>query len=267
MACILEGLEYIHDMQIIHRDIKPENLVFGADGYLHITDFGIARPHKEHNGKDTSGTPGYMAPEIMFQKSHTYNSDLYAVGVMLYELIMKKRPYPNKSRSELRDLISRNEAKITPFEAKHNDIDFSEECIDLVNKLLVRKPKDRIGYRDGVREVKEHPWFLNFDWEALRSKKMEAAFKPVINPELLLEIFKSKGDEGQGRNQYHFADLAKKEIQDKFLNYELEWMERGGLPKVPQEEDTNEKIKPVPLITTNNTDRQGGKKYVRKEVK
>jgi serum/glucocorticoid-regulated kinase 2 len=77
-------------MKIIHRDIKPENLVFGADGYLHITDFGIARNYRDGNREDTSGTPGYMAPEVLLKKSHTFNSDLYAVGIILYEVIMKK---------------------------------------------------------------------------------------------------------------------------------------------------------------------------------
>lgn len=46
--------------------------------------------YRENNGEDTSGTPGYMAPEVLYKKTHTYNSDLYAVGVILYEIIMKK---------------------------------------------------------------------------------------------------------------------------------------------------------------------------------
>ena len=77
-------------MNLIHRDIKPENLMFATDGYLHITDFGIARYYRENNGTDTSGTPGYMAPEVMFKQSHTFNSDFFAVGVMLYEMMLKK---------------------------------------------------------------------------------------------------------------------------------------------------------------------------------
>lgn len=90
MACILQGLEYIHAQKLIHRDLKPENLVFGGDGYLHITDFGIARFVRPDNSEDTSGTPGYMAPEVMFRQNHSYCSDFFAVGVMLYEMIMKK---------------------------------------------------------------------------------------------------------------------------------------------------------------------------------
>jgi serine/threonine kinase 32 len=55
----------VHNKGIIHRDIKPENLVFDSNGYLRLTDFGIARIWTPENSKDTSGTPGYMAPEVM----------------------------------------------------------------------------------------------------------------------------------------------------------------------------------------------------------
>ena len=61
----MAGLEYCHDKNIIHRDIKPENLVIDDDGYVRITDFGIARVWQHDNSKETSGTPGYMAPEVM----------------------------------------------------------------------------------------------------------------------------------------------------------------------------------------------------------
>lgn len=65
VACMLLCLEYLHKNCILHRDIKPENLVFDENGYLRITDLGIARVWNPENAKDTSGTPGYMAPEVM----------------------------------------------------------------------------------------------------------------------------------------------------------------------------------------------------------
>lgn len=58
-------LEYLHVNNIIHRDIKPENLVIDEIGYVRVTDLGIARVWKPDNSQDTSGTPGYMAPEVM----------------------------------------------------------------------------------------------------------------------------------------------------------------------------------------------------------
>lgn len=65
IACMILCLEFLHANCILHRDIKPENLVFDEMGYLRITDLGIARVWNPDNGKDTSGTPGYMAPEVM----------------------------------------------------------------------------------------------------------------------------------------------------------------------------------------------------------
>jgi serine/threonine kinase 32 len=65
MACIIICLDYLHKNNIIHRDIKPENLVLDSKGYLRVTDLGIARIFKDENKSDTSGTPGYMAPEVM----------------------------------------------------------------------------------------------------------------------------------------------------------------------------------------------------------
>lgn len=65
MCCVILGLEFLHNKGIIHRDIKPENLVLDSNGYVRITDLGIAREWRSDNGSDTSGTPGYMAPEVM----------------------------------------------------------------------------------------------------------------------------------------------------------------------------------------------------------
>jgi len=64
VGCVVGALEYIHNNCILHRDVKPENLVFDNTGYLHLTDFGIARIWHSDNAQDTSGTPGYMGTII-----------------------------------------------------------------------------------------------------------------------------------------------------------------------------------------------------------
>lgn len=81
-------MEYLHSNGILHRDIKPENLVFDSKGYLRVTDLGIARIWKEDNASETSGTPGYMAPEVMCKQNHGVAVDYYAIGVLAYELMM-----------------------------------------------------------------------------------------------------------------------------------------------------------------------------------
>ena len=65
IACTLVGLEYMHSQGVMHRDIKPENLLLDQNGYVRITDMGISRVWSPDNAHDTSGTPGYMAPEVM----------------------------------------------------------------------------------------------------------------------------------------------------------------------------------------------------------
>jgi serine/threonine protein kinase len=80
----------LHHNKIIHRDIKPENLVFDEKGYLCLTDLGVARLDIQDNTLESSGTPGYMAPEIITNQPHDITSDYYSLGIMLYEIIFKK---------------------------------------------------------------------------------------------------------------------------------------------------------------------------------
>ena len=90
MGCIVLGLDYIHSKGIIHRDIKPENLVIDNKGYIRITDFGISKLYSKSNANETSGTPGYMAPEVMNAHQHSYPVDFFALGVMVYEFMLGK---------------------------------------------------------------------------------------------------------------------------------------------------------------------------------
>ena len=82
----------------MHRDIKPENLMLDFNGYIRLTDLGVARVFKEQNANETSGTPGYMAPEVLCRQNHTFSVDFFALGVILHELASGKRPYVGKSR-------------------------------------------------------------------------------------------------------------------------------------------------------------------------
>lgn len=90
IACIITSLQYIHSAGIIHRDIKPENLILDSNGYVRVTDFGVARVHSNNNAHETSGTPGYMAPEVIRGMHHSYTADYFALGVIGYEIMNGK---------------------------------------------------------------------------------------------------------------------------------------------------------------------------------
>ena len=107
MANIAIALDAAHKKNIIHRDLKPENLVFGHDGYVNLTDFGISEisDPDESNHNIVSGTPGYMAPEVMQNRQHDTKADYFALGVIGYECMTSKRPYKGKIKNKIRDAI------------------------------------------------------------------------------------------------------------------------------------------------------------------
>ncbi|KAL4473326.1 hypothetical protein ABPG73_013016 [Tetrahymena malaccensis] len=175
VACIFMGLEYLHDNNIIHRDIKPENLVLDSSGYVRITDLGIARTWKPDNASDTSGTPGYMAPEVMCRQPHTFAVDYFALGVLAYEFMLGRRPYLGRSRKEIRDQILAKRVQIKKHEIPDG---WSLEAADFINRLIERKPANRLGI-NGPAEVKNHPWIKNFPWQKLIKKQIDAPFLPA----------------------------------------------------------------------------------------
>ena len=175
IACLLLGLEYIHNNNIIHRDIKPENLVCDNNGYVRITDFGVAKIWKENNSEETSGTPGYMAPEVLMGKNHSFPVDFFAIGIMGYEFVFGQRPYIGKNRKEIKHLIFKKQAKIDENQIPDG---WNLESVDFINQCLKRKDTKRLGYNKGIIELKSHSWFKDFDWEGLSRKEIQAPFVP-----------------------------------------------------------------------------------------
>ena len=199
ISCIILSLEYIHTNNILHRDLKPENLVLDSQGYLRLTDFGIAKIYRKENNKDTSGTPGYMAPEVMNGQNHTIAVDYFALGVIGYELMMRKRPYLGKNRKEIKEKIMSHQVQV-----KKNMVPqgWSVESADFINRLLQRKPANRLGLR-GPTEVKEHPWFKGYDWKNLYLGQLKAPFLP------------KKGD----NFDYHYCNAPEKvdpEVEERY---------------------------------------------------
>lgn len=134
IACIILAIDYIHSSNILHRDIKPENLVLKGDGYLCLTDFGIAKYYQKSNSSETSGTPGYMAPEVMCALDHTIAVDYFALGVIAFEFMFGFRPYLGKSRKEIKEKIMAKQVVI-----KKNEIPdgWSIEAADFINRVSI----------------------------------------------------------------------------------------------------------------------------------
>ena len=177
---IILGLKYIHSKNIIHRDLKPENLILDSKGYIRITDFGISKENEEDNSNETSGTPGYMAPEVLFIQNHSFISDFFALGIIGFELCFGYRPYIGRNRKEIKDVILCKQAKINFCDLPCN---YSKDFASFINGLIIRKPNLRLGFKNGFVDLFNHPWLKNVNWNLIKEKKIKAPFIPDLNVE------------------------------------------------------------------------------------
>jgi serine/threonine protein kinase len=141
-ACVMLGLDALHCKGYVYRDLKPENLLIDVKGYVKIADFGFA---KRVTGKTFTlcGTPDYMAPEIITRKGHNKAADFWALGVLVYEMLVGFGPFtpeePENTSQTYRKILSGRYG--VPRRC-------GREAIDLISKLLVQDPE--AGPRGGI---------------------------------------------------------------------------------------------------------------------
>lgn len=140
---VLNALSYMHSNGIIHRDIKPSNIMF-SDGFVKVSDFGIAKPAEDKGLTRTGtimGTVWYMAPEIIQGRQASYSSDLYAVGVMLYQMLTGKAPFFGKTDFE----IMKAHLEKEPPSIRELNPNLPEGIDTIVRKALAKRPEERFS--------------------------------------------------------------------------------------------------------------------------
>lgn len=174
-VCVLMGLGHLHSQNIVYRDLKPENILMDDDGYVCLTDFGMAKQLGEDGiTQSFVGTPEYLAPEIITSQGHGRPADWWSLGILIYEMLVGIPPFYNQNIQLMYELIRHGELKFpqrTPL---------SPDAQDLITRLLNRDPARRLGAR-GVEELKTHPFFASVDWNGMLERRIPVPFKPRIS--------------------------------------------------------------------------------------
>jgi eukaryotic-like serine/threonine-protein kinase len=141
---VAEALEHAHERDVVHRDIKPGNILIGRDGRVKVTDFGIGRFTSASTSDMTRagqmiGSPAYMSPEQVRGDRLDGRSDLFSLGVVLYELLTTQRPFPGESITTLVYQILHTEPR-DPLELKS---DLPVATREVMARLLAKQPEKR----------------------------------------------------------------------------------------------------------------------------
>ena len=141
---ILDVLDYIHSKGVVHRDLKPENIMVDAQDRIKLIDFGIAAKAGARRltfGKftETMGTPDYISPEQIKGKRGDGRSDLYSMGIMLYEMLTGKAPY-----SGANPFVTMNDKLLNnPVPPREVDPSITPQLQEIIYRALERDPKNR----------------------------------------------------------------------------------------------------------------------------
>ncbi|XP_007475160.1 serine/threonine-protein kinase N3 isoform X3 [Monodelphis domestica] len=133
LACVVLGLQFLHEKKIVYRDLKLDNLLLDANGFLKIADFGLCKEGMGFGDRTSTfcGTPEFLAPEVLTDESYTRAVDWWGLGVLLYEMLVGECPFPGDTEEEVFDCIVNEEAPYPHF--------LSVEGLALIQKTFCEK--------------------------------------------------------------------------------------------------------------------------------
>ena len=221
-ACL--AVETLHRSRIVHRDIKPENLLLDKAKNLKLCDFGCSFEFLKHTPavrKTYCGTVDYMAPEFFQKVPHGMAADVWALGVLLFEMVHARPPFDADDEADKIEAILDSDNQTFDFKAA-----ISGDFKDLVQKLLTGEPRQRLTFD----EIFAHPWML------LQAQKLGVDIQKIRYRDSL------------------FGDYDPKEVQEFFARCELrptevvmyadsEYLDMINQPEEGEEEESEEGYK------------------------
>mmetsp|Transcript_5607 Transcript_5607/g.15401 ORF Transcript_5607/g.15401 Transcript_5607/m.15401 type:complete len:326 (+) Transcript_5607:83-1060(+) len=205
---LISAVKYMHDQGVVHRDLKPENMLMTdetKEAKVKITDFGLSKITEGHSAimKTPCGTPGYIAPEVLYMKGYGKEVDMWSVGVIVYILLCGFPPFYAEN-----DALLFQQIKAGKYEFLRPYWDpVSAEAKDFVAKLLVVDPKRRMT----ADQALGHPWLANsqaastnatldYVTKNLKDRQARSRLKGIINVTLAMNRFNAAGTDSDNES-------------------------------------------------------------------
>ena len=183
MIELVLALEALHKKNMVYRDLKPENILLDSKGHVKLTDFGLSKILETEDDKAYTicGTPQYLAPEILDKKGYDKAVDWWSLGCVMYEMLVGKLPYAIKRGVKMNKKI---------YDQGVDYKNLNSNAKDLIQKLLVINPKERLGSGpNGSEDIKKHPFFKGVNWRDAWLKKLKPPFIPKLKSDTDLSYF------------------------------------------------------------------------------
>mmetsp|Transcript_10044 Transcript_10044/g.18741 ORF Transcript_10044/g.18741 Transcript_10044/m.18741 type:complete len:436 (+) Transcript_10044:116-1423(+) len=174
-ATVVFAFTTLHAKKIAYRDLKPENLVMNNDGYVKLVDFGLAKQLLTGKTWTLCGTPDYLAPEVILNEGHDIAVDYWALGVLIFEMVVGTPPFYADDPMEVYEKIVNGNPAFFPSYITRN-------LSSLIKKLIRTQQGQRLGNtRGGTAAVVKHKWFSSFNWAGLERGDMKAPYVPTVS--------------------------------------------------------------------------------------
>ncbi|KAM4705661.1 serine/threonine-protein kinase 17A [Rhinophrynus dorsalis] len=158
MRQILNGVAFLHRHNVVHLDLKPQNILLTSGcplGDIKLVDFGLSRIlNNNEELREITGTPEYVAPEILSYEPISTATDMWSIGVLAYVMLTGTSPFLGDDKQQTFLNISQINISYTD-----DDFEISESAVDFIKALLVRKP----GNRATAEDCLQHPWLAQGD--------------------------------------------------------------------------------------------------------
>ncbi|XP_066549750.1 serine/threonine-protein kinase N2-like [Amia ocellicauda] len=174
-ACVVLGVDFLHRHNIAHRDLKLPNLLMDRRGFVKIADFGLCKENMGVSDRTSSfcGTPDFLAPEVLSEESYTRAVDWWALGVLLFEMMVGDCPFTGANERDLYESIVNDPV---PF-PQH----LSNEAVSVMTRLMSKNPAWRLGAGErGAQDVMQHAFFRSVDWPGLEAQRVTPPFVPTV---------------------------------------------------------------------------------------